>query len=1082
MKKPGAAKPARLEVIASNIPQVLCSLRRWVVWSWRLRNGKWDKPPLQVDGAFASVDDPGTWCSFAEALAAHQAGKFDGIGFVLGYVAEQDVTYAGVDFDECRDLQTGEVQDWAAAHLDALDTYAETSPSGEGVKALAIGTLPGPDRNESQRLGVEMYRGGRYFTVTGHRLANAPPEIRERTAELADLYYLIFGSDSKPGQSVPCHDRPDDRALALSALDGLSPSLADCYWDWLRVGMALHAIGDDGEMFSAWDRWSQHCVEKYQPGACGRKWKSFGKKGGLGLGSLIFWAKQNGWTFPQSRPKVESSARADAGILGRLDSVLAAGAEALFRDREIVEALARLAETDPPEFACVRAKVQKARVSLRDLDASIAPFRQAIRAARPPRESAGSYRVVAGRIVNLRTTREGPIEVPLCNFTARISEVVTRDDGVEQAAMFAIEGQLADGRPLARLQVPAADFQRLEWVTTGWHGEAVIYAGSGTRDHTRCAIELLSPDRARRVQYLHTGWRELGGQWVYIHAGGAIGKDGSVTGVEVDLAGTLGRVSIPGPPTGADLVRAVRASLALLSLASDRITAPVLAAIYRAPLGDMDFAQHLCGPSGVFKTELAALAQGHYGLALDARCLPGSWSSTENALEELAFAAKDMLLVIDDFKPRGSSYDVQSYHGKADRLFRAVGNHSGRQRLTRERKLRPDRRPRGLVLSTGEEIPQGESLRARMLVAEIGPGDIDCNRLTQCQRDAAAGLYAAAMSGYLRWLAGRYTAVRSGLKQQRDKLRDQARSELTKGHARSSGIAADLALGLKHFFEFAVALGAITEEERSTLAKQCWAALLDAVAAQAEHVEAAEPATKFFQLLAAALASGRAHLAGPEGNEPVDPSAWGWRRVEVGTGEHARTEWRPQGRRVGWVDWGMAGMTGAGDAEQVYLEPDASFAEVQQLAHVQGEPLTISPRTLRRRLKERGLLASTDPGREVLTVRRVLEGRRRDVLHVRGLLLHKQPDQPDHRGTSAQTTASFSGREGENGRSHPTIHPTTDRHEPDQSTRPTTTPTTGSSCPPSTNSKMVGSVGSETRGEGTPENNPPITDRETFEV
>ena len=177
MSKSGVEKPARLDVIVENIPERVRKLRRWVVWRWHRRKGKWDKPPLQTNGEFASVDDPKTWCSFDDAKAAFQSGQFDGIGFVLGYVVDEDVTYVGVDLDNCRDSQTGEIQDWGAAHLAVLNTYAEVSPSGEGVKALALGTLPGPDRNDSARLGVEMYRGNRYFTVTGHRLTNTPAEI-----------------------------------------------------------------------------------------------------------------------------------------------------------------------------------------------------------------------------------------------------------------------------------------------------------------------------------------------------------------------------------------------------------------------------------------------------------------------------------------------------------------------------------------------------------------------------------------------------------------------------------------------------------------------------------------------------------------------------------------------------------------------------------------------------------------------------------------------------------------------------------------------------------------------------------------
>jgi hypothetical protein len=45
--------------------------------------------------------------------------------------------------------------------------------------------------------------------------------------------------------------------------------------------------------------------------------------------------------------------------------------------------------------------------------------------------------------------------------------------------------------------------------------------------------------------------------------------------------------------------------------------------------------------TGRFKSEAAALAQQHFGAGLDARHLPANWSSTGNALEALAFTAKD---------------------------------------------------------------------------------------------------------------------------------------------------------------------------------------------------------------------------------------------------------------------------------------------------------------------------------------------------------------------------------------------------------------------------------------------------------
>jgi hypothetical protein len=224
---------------------------------------------------------------------------------------------------------------------------------------------------------------------------------------------------------------------------------------------------------------------------------------------------------------------------------------------------------------------------------------------------------------------------------------------------------------------------------------------------------MLSGSVPRRTIYGHLGWRRLGNRWAYLHSGGAIGSEGAIEGVEVD-AGTDSLLScqLPIPPEGTALLDAVRASLAVLELGPDIVTTAVLGGIYRAPLGEpsaIDFALHLAGPTGGFKTEIAALAQAHFGAAFDGRHLPASWADTANMLEKKAFLAKDAVLVVDDFAPTGTTRDVQRLHRDADRLFRAVGNRSGRARMRADGGSRPTYYPRGLILSTGEDIRAGRA-------------------------------------------------------------------------------------------------------------------------------------------------------------------------------------------------------------------------------------------------------------------------------------------------------------------------------------------------------------------------------------
>lgn len=672
----------------------------------------------------------------------------------------------------------------------------------------------------------------------------------------------------------------------------------------------------------------------------------------------------------------------EASPLDRLSDALAAGAQAIFGDRELLQTLAKLAEADPAEFACIRAQARTAGIRLRDLDAALSLLRREIRAAKAPLTNAGVYRISAGRLVHLRPTKDGAVEVPLGNFWARIVETVTRDDGAESFPVFVIEGALVDGRPLPRVMVKAANFPRMDWVTAEWRGRAIVLAGLGTRDHLRCAIELLSRDRTERVEYLHMGWREICGRWVYLHAAGAIGSDGPVDGIAVTLPPALSRFELPAPPNGRRLIDAIQASLRLLELGPPRLMFPLLSGVYRAVLGPSDSAIYACGESGAFKSETAALCQQHYGAELIRMNLPASWSSTGNANEVLAFIAKDALLVVDDFAPNGSSADVQRAHREADRLLRAQGNGAGRQRLGADATLRHGKAPRGLILSTGEDVPRGQSLRARLMILEFAKGDIDASRLTLCQRDAAAGMYAEALAGFVRWLASRYSCIRDGIRAKIAILREKAPAGIE--HRRTPEIMANLLIGLDYFLEFAQDSGAITMREKTELLRRTWQALGEVAASQSEHVQSAEPCGHFLRLLAGALASGRAHCAAPNGDAPAEPAAWGWREQEIGTGENSRLEWRPQGKRIGWID-----------TADLYLEPEAAYAEAQELARNQGDSLPIGARTLWKRLRERGLLASWDATRQRSTVRRRLDGQeRREVINLRADALHAPEPSP----------------------------------------------------------------------------------------
>jgi hypothetical protein len=573
------------------------------------------------------------------------------------------------------------------------------------------------------------------------------------------------------------------------------------------------------------------------------------------------------------------------------------------------------------------------------------------------------YLIEHGCIAQESASRDGKrFTIPLCNFTANIVEQTILDDGVERRLTLALEGKLADQTPLPRTLIPAAEFAAMGWIVPSWGPRAVVHAGMGTKDHLRAAVQLLSGDVPSKLIYGHTGWREIGGQWAYLHSGGAIGARGTIVGIEVALPDSLALYAVPEPVQGHELRECIRATLQFLQVAPERVTIPLLASAYRAVLLTADFAVHISGRTGTLKTALATVNQQRFGAGMDVRHLPGSWSSTGNSLEALAFVAKDALLVIDDFNPHGSVHDVARAHREADRVIRAQGNLSGRGRCRPDGSPRPTKPPRGLILSTGEDIPRGQSLRARLLTLELSPGEVDLGKLTQCQADAAAGKYAMAMAGYLQWLAPKIEGIRQRLPGKVAGLRSEHATEGQ--HGRTPGIAADLFIGIDYFLRFAEECRAISHEERKDYLGRTKAALATAVAEQVENLEAAEPTSHFLRLIAAALTSGRAHVASSHGNRPRNAAAaWGWHKVGAG-------DWAPQGKRIGWLH-----------GEDLYLSPDAAFAEAQKLAAEQGETLPIAEKTLWKRCRERGLLVSFESGR--CTIRHTIDGMRRYCVHFR---------------------------------------------------------------------------------------------------
>jgi len=282
-------RPEVLALSLNNIPQDLQAMDRWVLWKNVQRskpNGEkvWAKMPLSAKGGAGSSTDSTTWVSFGAAVDEYLLGDYDGIGIVLGGALH------GIDLDDCRDPVTGSLSELAKETLDRVEGYAEVSPSGTGLKIFTTTNLDGS--RTKKEAGVELYKDGRYFTVTGHSI-NGHSSMPMLPQDLGWMVEKVWGDVLSAGADAG----EDAFANLKSTLDGwdlervvdevlvhLDPDTG--YGDWLKIGAALHhQSGGDPEWLDAWDNWSA-ASGKWVEGYCAEKWESFSTARATGRGAI----------------------------------------------------------------------------------------------------------------------------------------------------------------------------------------------------------------------------------------------------------------------------------------------------------------------------------------------------------------------------------------------------------------------------------------------------------------------------------------------------------------------------------------------------------------------------------------------------------------------------------------------------------------------------------------------------------------------------------------------------------------------------------------------------------------------------
>ena len=390
------------------------------------------------------------------------------------------------------------------------------------------------------------------------------------------------------------------------------------------------------------------------------------------------------------------------------------------------------------------AKGHQVTVAVQDVEQQLLLLIEEMDQAGDDDATAAEYQVVQGdddpeKDGIYRVSALGPVQ--LCNFAMSIDRDVTTLDGAQVDRRF--EGRIVRGAAESPFAISADDYPN------GSKFLSAVFRAAGVKARVLCKPEALCravsalSNPVSRVITADLGWDPDG--IVYLSKGVRIDAAGVHTvgpddPLRLDLGDEQCARYLDLATLAPEALAETKAHVVgdLLRLSERRVTflllaAVALAVLYRFAGGMNRPAIWLTGMTGGGKSFLGRLFANFFGdfPVADGSRHP-SWSSTANFIQKQGYLYKDSMYLVDDYKPEVIP------HREVVKILQNYADNSARGRLRADATTNVSRPIRGILVSTGEDVPEhSASSVARTVVVQVPQAAKDIFRGRRCVERAA---------------------------------------------------------------------------------------------------------------------------------------------------------------------------------------------------------------------------------------------------------------------------------------------------------------------------------------------------------